>query len=169
VHVDGIGLTAPPQQRVWPAEELHAAIDAASMLNLPVYVTQVAVPGGPEEEAEQAEAVRHFYTAAFAHPRVAGITWWDLSDRFAAGAAPTGLLRADLTPKPAYEVLDRLINHLWRTNAAGKTGEDGRVAVRAFYGTYRITVHQGRRKATLNVHLEREGVNAFQVVLPPAK
>jgi GH35 family endo-1,4-beta-xylanase len=169
VRIDGVDLAAPQEERLWPADQLQAALDAASIPNLPVYVTEVAIPGGPEEEAEQAEAVRHFYTAAFAHPHVAGITWWDLSDRFAAGAAPTGLLRSDLTPKPAYEVLDRLINHLWRTHAAGKTGEDGRVAVRAFFGNYRITVRQGRRSATMDVHLGRDGPGDFQVVLPPAR
>jgi len=52
---------------------------------------------------------------------VASITWWDLSDRFAWQNAPAGLVRADLSPKPAYRVLDRLINHLWRTDAAGRT------------------------------------------------
>jgi endo-1,4-beta-xylanase len=112
--------------------------------------------------------VRHFYTAAFAYPKVESITWWDLSDRFALRNAPAGLLKADLSAKPAYKVLERLINHLWRTDAAGRTGPDGRIGVRAFFGTYRITVRQGARKATAEVHLGREGASAFEIVLPPA-
>jgi endo-1,4-beta-xylanase len=165
-RLDGVGLAAVQHEYPWSRSQLQSAVDTAAGANLPVYVTEVALPGGPDAEAEQAEAVRHFYTAAFAHPRVAGITWWDLSDRFAAGGAPAGLLRADLSPKPAYETLSRLINHLWRTDAAGKTGGDGRVALRAFFGTYRITVHQGRRKVTLEVHLGQDGPADFEVVLP---
>jgi GH35 family endo-1,4-beta-xylanase len=168
VRIDGVGLAAPQYDGVWPVNQVRKTIDAAAAAGLPVHVTQTAILGGPEDEAEQAEAVRHFYTAALAHPKVASITWWDLSDRFAARNAPAGLVRADLSAKPAYKVLERLINHLWRTDAAGRTGPDGRIGVRAFFGTYRITVRQGARKATAEVRLGREGPGAFEIVLAPA-
>jgi GH35 family endo-1,4-beta-xylanase len=167
-HLDGVGLAAPQYDGVWPVDLLRKNLDAAASAGLPVHVTQTAILGGPEDETEQAEAVRHFYTAVFAHPKVASITWWDLSDRFAYRGAPAGLVRADLSAKPAYRVLDRLINHLWRTDAAGRTGPDGRIGVRAFFGTYRITVRQAARKATAEVHLGHEGASAFEIVLPPA-
>jgi endo-1,4-beta-xylanase len=168
VRLDGIGLAAGQYDGAWPIDLVRKNLDAAASAGLPVHVTGVAVVGGPEDEAEQAEAVRHFYTAAFAYPKVESITWWDLSDRFALRNAPAGLLKADLSAKPAYKVLERLINHLWRTDAAGRTGPDGRIGVRAFFGTYRITVRQGARKATAEVHLGREGASAFEIVLPPA-
>ena len=148
VRLDGVGMAAPQYDGAWPVDLVRQTLDAAASSGLPVYVTQTAILGRLEDEAEQAEAVRHFYTAALAHPKVAGITWWDLSDRFAARNAPAGLVRADLTVKPAYKTLDRLINHLWRTDAAGHTGADGRIGVRAFFGTYKITVREGARKTT---------------------
>jgi hypothetical protein len=166
--LDGVGLAAPQYDGVWPANLVRKTLDAAAASGTPVHVTGTAILGGPEGEAEQAQAVRRFYTAAFAHPHVASITWWDLSDRFAWRNAPAGLVRADLSPKPAYRTLDRLINHLWRTDAAGRTGGDGRIAVRAFFGTYRITVSQGRRKVVAEVRLARDGPGEFEVVLPPA-
>jgi endo-1,4-beta-xylanase len=169
VRLDGLVLTVPPEERSWPVGQLYRDLDIISGARLPAHLSEVAVPGRSDDEAEQAETVRHLYTAAFANPRTTSITWWDLSDRFAAGAGPTGLVRADLSPKPAYETLDRLINHLWRTDAAGRTDDGGRIAVRAFFGQYRITVRQGQRRATLDVHLGRDGPNNFRVTLPPGR
>jgi endo-1,4-beta-xylanase len=133
-----------------------------------VHVSAITILGGPDQETEQAEAVRRFYTVAFAHPQVASISWWDLSDAFAWQNAPGGLLRADLSPKPAYETLDRLINHLWQTDAAGRTDEEGRIAVRAFFGSYRITARADRRSRTVDFHLGRDGPAEVDVVLPAA-
>ncbi|MBE3070297.1 MAG: hypothetical protein IMZ66_08680, partial [Planctomycetes bacterium] len=65
--------------------------------------------------------------------------------------------------------LDRLINHLWRTDAAGRTGEDGKVAVRAFFGRYRVTATQGKRKVVTELHIARDGPAEFDVILQPAK
>jgi len=40
--------------------------------------------------------------------------------------------------------------------------------VRGFFGTYRLTVRDGRRKAAADVRLSRDGPAEFEVVLPPA-
>ena len=169
VRLDAVSIAAHQHEGVWPLEVVRKTIDAAAAAGLPVHVSEVAILGGREDEAEQAEAVRHFYTAAFAHPKVAGITWWDLSDRFAWRSAPVGLLRADLALKPAYRVLDRLLNHVWLTDAAGRSSDNGKVAVRGFFGQYRITAHAGRRKASVDVYLRRDGPAEFEIVLPPGK
>jgi len=169
VVLDGIAVMAHQHKGDWPPEQVQQVLSDAAAAKLPVHVSEVTILGPPDGEAEQAEAVRQFYTAAFAHPSVVGITWWDLSDEFAWQNAPAGLLRADLSPKPAYAVLDQLINHLWRTDAAGHTGDDGQVAVRAFLGQYRITARSGNLKATVTAHLGRDGLAEVEVVLPPAK
>jgi hypothetical protein len=169
VRLDAVSIAAHQHEGAWPLEVVRKTIDAAAAAGLPVHVSEVAILGGREDEAEQAEAVRHFYTAAFAHPKVAGITWWDLSDRFAWRSAPVGLLRADLAPKPAYRVLDRLLNHVWLTDAAGRSSDNGKVTVRGFFGQYRITAHAGHRKATADVYLRRDGPAEFEIVLPPGK
>jgi hypothetical protein len=78
-------------------------------------------------------------------------------------------VRSDLSPKPAYEALDRLINRLWRTDAAGRTDEDGRVAARAFFGRYRITARADRRTAAAEVEFGPDGPRQVDLVLPPAR
>jgi GH35 family endo-1,4-beta-xylanase len=169
VRLDGVGVCAHQHEGLWTLEGVRQALDAAAAAGMPVHLSEVVIPGSADSEADQAEAVRHLYTAAFAHPSVASITWWDLSDRFAWRGAPGGLLRADLSPKPAYEALDRLVNHLWRTTAAGRTDEEGKVAVRAFLGEYRLTARLGRRQATVQVHLAPTGRSDFTVILPSAR
>jgi GH35 family endo-1,4-beta-xylanase len=169
VRLDGVGVCAHQHEGLWTLEGVRQALDAAAAAGMPVHLSEVIIPGSADSEADQAEAVRHLYTAAFAHPSVASISWWDLSDRFAWRGAPGGLLRADLSPKPAYEALDRLINHLWRTTAAGRTDEEGKVAVRAFLGEYRLTARLGRRQATVQVHLAPTGRSDFTVILPSAR
>jgi len=173
--VAGVGVLAHQHAGAWPVDLVRRTLDEAAAARtprgdagLPVHVSAITILGGPDQETEQAEAVRRFYTEAFARPEVASISWWDLSDAFAWQNAPGGLLRADLSPKPAYEALNRLINHLWRTDAAGRTGEDGRVAVRAFFGSYRITARADRRSRTVDFHLTREGPAEVDVVLPAA-
>ena len=166
---DGLGIQAHQHDGPWTLDMIRQTLDAAAGADLPVHVSEVTILGGPEDEPEQAEAVRHFYTAAFAHPKVASITWWDLSDQFAWRNAPAGLVRADLSPKPAYTVLDRLLNHLWRTDAAGRSGDDGKVTVRAFLGQYKITAQHGRRKATVEFRLGRDGPAEVEIVLAPGK
>jgi len=169
VRLDGLGVCSHQHEGVWTLQQVRQVLDAAAEGGVPVHLSEVVIPGSADSEADQAEAVRHLYTAAFAHPSVASITWWDLSDRFAWRGAPGGLLRADLSPKPAYEALDRLINHLWRTTAAGRTDEEGKVAVRAFLGEYRLTARLGRRTAAALVHLARDGRSDFTVVLPSGR
>jgi len=167
--LDGVAVMAHQHKGIWPPDVVQRTLNDAAAAQLPLHVSEVTILGAPDTEAEQAEAVRQFYTAAFAHPKVVGITWWDLSDEFAWQNAPAGLLRADLSPKPAYATLDHLINRLWRTDAAGHTGDDGQVAVRAFFGQYRITARYGNLKVTVAAHLARDGPAEVEVVLPPGK
>ncbi|MBI5878565.1 MAG: endo-1,4-beta-xylanase [Chloroflexi bacterium] len=66
---------------------------------------------GPWNETRQAEFSEGLYTLCAAQPNMSVITWWDFADRgvnrdIGARFIPHGgLLRRDLTPKPAYERL----------------------------------------------------------------
>ena len=166
VPLDGVGIEAHQHDGAWPIQLVRQTLDRVASAGVPVHVSAVTILGRPQDEPEQAEAVRRFYTAAFAHPKVASISWWDLSDRFAWRNAPAGLLRADLSPKSAYKVLERLVNHLWRTNTQARTDGQGQVTVRAFFGDYRITVRADRRSKTVQFHLGRDGPSEVKVILP---
>jgi GH35 family endo-1,4-beta-xylanase len=58
---------------------------------------------GPWTEAQQARWLREFYRIALAKPFVDTVTWRPFCDRDPYFLAHGGLLRADLSPKPAYE------------------------------------------------------------------
>jgi len=165
-RVDDVGLQAHQHEGPWPLEVFQQRIEQAATSGKPIQISEVTLLGAEEDEREQADAVRWLYTAAFAHPAVTSVIWWDLSDRFAWQQRPAGLCRADLSPKPAYRALDHLINHLWRTDVAGRTGPDGRMTVRAFFGRHRVTVRAEGRQTTLEVHLGKEGPAEIEVVLP---
>jgi hypothetical protein len=134
----GIVLEAWQADGAWPEEELDAHLARLGRYKVPVYISRLMIPGPANDEALQARQVEAFYRTALAHPSVAGIIWWDLSDRFARRGAPGGLLRKDLSPKPAYEALARLIRREWWTNAEGLTDDRGHFSFRGFFGRYRV-------------------------------
>ncbi len=112
------------------------------------------VDGGVWDEEKQAEFAEKFYRVCFGHPAVEAITWWDLSDA-ASWRAKGGLVDAEMRPKPAYHRLRRLIREEWITRTGGRTDEAGRLALRGFYGRYRVTVESGSRTATREMNLEK--------------
>ena len=94
-------------------------------------------PTTPEGEARQAKQVEEFYTVLFSHPAVQAITWWDFSDDHAWLGAPAGLVRKDMTPKPAYEALLKLVKGKWWTPPQELTTDSaGQVRFRGYLGDY---------------------------------
>ncbi len=162
---DAIGIQSHMHSGVWPLEKVWSVCEAFSRFGKPIHFTETTILSGPrrdgtdlngpaatdwnttpEGEAAQAASVTQFYTVLFSHPKVQAITWWDLSDKDAWGGAPAGLLRRDMTPKPAYTALMALIHGQWWTRAAGKSDIKGRFTRRVFYGDYTVSVtdHTGR-------------------------
>ena len=119
----------------------------------------------PEGEAWQRDEVVRIYTMLFSHPAVAAITWWDFSDQGAWMGAPAGLLRADQSPKPAYDALLKLIKQDWATHTTLTTDNDGLATLRAFRGDYRLTatLPDGTSK-TMTATL-RKGDNQFTLAV----
>jgi len=150
VRVDGIGIQFHTGRgglasgKSYPPKQLIAVYDRLGRLGLPLYITEITISGtGADGPAEQGEVVANLYRLWFSTPNMAGVTWWNLADGTAYGnenKSLGGLLDQDMNPKPAYQALDRLINHQWKTSTAGTTGADGRFRFRGFKGGYRITV-----------------------------
>jgi hypothetical protein len=94
----------------------------------------------------------------FAHPAVKGITWWDLCDQ-GSWLAGGGLLRKDLSPKPAFDSLRRLIHEEWRTKAEGRTDGSGEFTFRGFAGRYEVTATAGEKdaKGRLDLRIDPRG------------
>jgi len=91
-------------------------------------------------ETAQADYAEKFYRICFAHPAVVAITWWDFCD-VGAWQEGGGMLRKDLSPKPVYDALKKLIKSEWTTITDGKTNAEGTWQFRGFRGQYDVTVN----------------------------
>jgi len=150
VPFDGVGLQAhEPPGRAYPLQELTAALDRFAALGKRIHLTELAfqsdmtpVTGSPWlgrwSETVQADYVEMFYRVAFAHPAVDSIIWWVVvPDHWRPGAE---LLRPDLSPKPVFARLDRLLNTEWRTNLDMTTDSSGVATFEGFHGEYDVTI-----------------------------
>lgn len=128
-------------------------LDIYNAHNLPMHISEITVPSffvkNETNENIQAEIVETYYKTWFATKNMKSIVWWNLVDGYAAYAPlgscegenryGGGLLRFDMTEKPAYKVLDRLINHEWKTSFEAEIDSDG-LSFRGFYGEYEVVV-----------------------------
>lgn len=164
---DAIGLQSHQHGGAMPPEHIWAACERFAPFGVPLHWTENTIVSGPrvdgqwsgttpEGEALQADQVALFYTIAFSHPATEAITWWDLSDRYAWMEAPAGLLREDLSPKPAYDRLVSLIRGDWWTQKDLVTTEDGAAPFRGFHGDYLITVEAEGAQVTIETSLGPE-------------
>ena len=149
----------------WSLASIIETLDWYQRLGLPIHLTETTILSGkettnPEQEKLQAAYVERFYRVCFSHPAVKAITWWDFSDAGAWQGVAAGLVRKDMSPKPAYLVLDDLINKQWTTVSEGRTADDGTYAFRGFAGDYEVTVTlPSGETSTVRIHIpERETV-----------
>jgi GH35 family endo-1,4-beta-xylanase len=184
---DGIKLQSHLNEDVWSNQKLWWLLNTLSTFKPEVHLSEVSIfsgrpyttggvlledfsdpitawPTTTQGEAQQAIEVERFYKMAFSHPYIKSITWWDLSDLFAWGwsgdniSIARGLLRSDMTAKPAFDVLDNLINNEWWTTTSGVTDSSGEFTFRGFAGTYDITVSKaGYTTTTQSVTLTTSG------------
>jgi GH35 family endo-1,4-beta-xylanase len=158
VMPDVIGIQSHMHSGTWPMTELWSVAEKFGSFGKPVHFTETTILSGPNhshnmdapdetdwlttDEGEQTQAayVAQFYSVLFSHPALRAITWWDFTDKNCWMGAPGGLLRKDMSGKPAYDVLLKLIRHDWWTNASGSTSTDGLWTQHAFYGDYNVTV-----------------------------
>lgn len=151
IRVDGMGIQFHVYNRPsmmagtgYPPKELFSVYNQLSTMNLPLYITEITIPGKDENgDEEQGKIVANLYKLWFSTPKMAGITWWNLGDGTAyeeENKAKGGLLNEEMNPKPAYKALDQLINHEWKTNIKLHSSENGTVAFRGFHGKYLVQV-----------------------------
>ncbi len=152
---DAIGIQSHMHGGPWSIEQTWEVCERFSRFGVPLHFTETTILSGPrpprggprrppastpEGEGRQAEEVTRFYTVLFSHPAVEAITWWDFSDFRSWQGAPAGLLRRDMSPKPAYEALYELIKGRWWTQLECRTDPQGAAKFRGFLGDYRVVV-----------------------------
>lgn len=155
---DVIGIQSHMHGRYWGAERAWRVCDQFAKFGKPLHFTETTVVSGPrtkdgwlttaQGEKQQAEQVSEFYRVLFSHPAVEAITWWDFTDQGAWQRAPAGLVRADMTPKPAYEELRRLVKGKWWTQTETEVASGGKTRFCGFFGEYKVTARIGNRDVT---------------------
>ena len=177
VPFDGIGIQAhEPRTMRFPLERVKRTLEKYATLGKSLNITEFTPASSGEpitgshvkgvwDEAAQADYAVKFYRVCFAHPKMVALTWWDLCDTH-SWLKGGGMLRSDLTPKPVYTALQKLIREQWHTRRAGVTDQAGAFPIRGFYGRYEAQVEDGTRKTTATFHLDRDGQKAIVLRLP---
>jgi endo-1,4-beta-xylanase len=173
IRIDAIGLQTHMHQGYRGEEYMQRMLDRFARYGLPLHMTESTLvsghlmpadikdlndyripewPSTPEGEARQADEIVRHYRSLVAHPAVQAINYWGLTDDGAWLGAPVGLVRADGSRKPAYDALEGLIKgEWWMPPTEMRTGPDGTVVVRGFFGDYTVSVPD---QATISVRID---------------
>ena len=157
----------------------HSLFDSYTKLIPHLTISEITIPSyswEEEDEAFQADVIENLYTTWFAYPAIDQVIYWNLVDGYGFGAEPGemekgenyyhgGLLRFDLSPKPAYERLCHLFRERWHTEEELVTDENGRISLRGFWGDYNLTLSGEGRCASAELSLSKNKENEFRVVL----
>jgi hypothetical protein len=99
-------------------------------------------------EREVGQRLVNLYTLCFSYPCVRGIVWTGFTDS-EPDVLGNGLLKVDLAPKTAFQMLRKLVGMVWNTHAAGQSGAAGRFQFRGFFGDYRVAVTAAKTPAQI--------------------
>ncbi|MTK03052.1 endo-1,4-beta-xylanase [Micromonospora sp. CP22] len=172
VRIDAIGLQTHMHQGYRGEEYMQRTLDRFARYGLPLHLTETTLvsghlmpseiedlndyqiphwPSTPEGEARQAEEIERHYRSLVAHPSVQAINYWGITDHGAWLGAPAGLVRADGSPKPAYEALKALVKgEWWLSPTELPTDADGTVTVEGFLGDYTVSVGDRTARFTID-------------------
>ena len=155
---------------------LYRHMDLYSNFGKPLQITEVTVPAyswNSEDEEIQAQIIEKLYSIWFSHPNVEQIIYWNLVDGYAHLWDPDpekikasqgdmtlgenyyhgGLLRFDLSPKPAYFKIKELIQKHWHTETEVVSNENGEFSFRGFYGKYDLEFTVDEKSVTKEFNL----------------
>lgn len=160
IAIDAIGLQTHMHQGYRGEEQITRILDRFARFGLPLQLTETTLvsgdlmppdivdlndhvvdewPSTPEGEARQADEIARHYRTVFGHPATESLTYWGMTDAGAWLGAPAGLLRADGSPKPAYDAVRALVRGEWATPPQhAVTDADGMLVVEGFTGRYRL-------------------------------
>ena len=193
-HLDSIGMQfhnffAQDKEAMRTAERynpvhLYNVLDNYAKLGKRIQITEMTIPSyswQTEDEEIQAEILYNVYRVFFSHPCMEAIIYWNLVDGY--GYSKTnegrgsigdmtsgenvyygGLLRFDMTEKPAYKMIDQLFNKEWHTELEAYVN-DGELSFRGFYGDYELTFEEKGKTVTKTVSASRDGFNKFSIEL----
>ena len=144
---------------------LYDVMDRFADFGKPLQVTEITIPAysqKAEDEELQAEIIKKLYSIWFSHPNMEAAIYWNLVDGYAYGTRQGdmtagenyyhgALIGFDMKPKPAYEMLDQLINKQWRSNL--ELDGQGEVSFKGFYGDYEAEVTVDGKTFPIRFHI----------------
>jgi hypothetical protein len=163
-------------------------MDLFSNFGKPLQITEVTVPAyswESEDEEFQAKLIEHLYSIWFSHPKVEQIIYWNLVDGYAHLWDPDpekikasqgnmsigenyyygGLLRFDLSPKPAYLKIKELTQKVWLTEEELVCDENGNTSFRGFFGKYQADITIGDVTVTKEFNLDKNALSSIDITL----
>jgi hypothetical protein len=143
--VDGVVLNARLTQPYTAPQAMDERLGVVGreLGGMPVYIASLELDVAREQA--QAHMLRDLLISFFSQSHVTGVSLADIWE--AETAKPSAALyRADLSPKPSGLMLEKLLNETWRTDANLTTAQRGIAWVRAYHGTYDVTVQVGKQK-----------------------
>lgn len=135
--VQAFGIQGHVGTEPWNIQQYQNMMNSFANTGVDLAVTEYDT----EISNEQTDAnfLRDFMLATFAHPRMKEFLVWGFWDSVHwKGRAP--FFRADWTEKPALVVYRDLVFNQWWSNVTGRTDQDGFYSHRVFQGEYDIHV-----------------------------
>lgn len=157
---------------------LYKVMDMYKDMGMNMQVTEVTVPAysnDPADEELQADIIEKLYSIWFSHPNMEQIIYWNLVDGYAA-FAPLGdmtagenyyyggLVRHDMTPKPALKRIQHLFKEKWITNTSFSV-KDGFGSFKGFYGKYKLNIKVGDKEYEREIDLSKKSSVEFDITL----
>nr|WMX25221.1 endo-1,4-beta-xylanase [uncultured bacterium] len=179
-RIDAIGIQAHSFSRSYREREemfdvrynpieMYRVMDTYAQVGLPIQITEVTIPAFsnlPEDEEIQADILENMYRLWFSHPNVEQIIYWNLVDGYAHRAEPGdmtagenyhrgGLIRFDMTPKPAYYRVKDLFEKEWHTECDALHAYDGNYQFKGFLGDYDAEIVYDGKAVTVPFKVEK--------------
>lgn len=182
IKIDALGLQSHMHQGYWGAEKVHNTLERFSRFGLPLHFTEITLVSGelmpaeivdlndhqveewptkPEAEIRQAKEAAELYQILFEHPAVEAITYWEVRDGGWLNA-PSGLIRKDLSNKPAYDALMDLVkNQWWLSPTKMVTDSEGKLQLNGYLGDYSVSWKDKRTSFSLDT----KNVSAVEIMI----
>lgn len=158
---------------------IYGTLDLYSQLGKEIQITEITIPSyswNEDDEETQAQIIKNLYSMWFSHDAVNGAIYWNLADGYAAFAPlgdmtqgenyyHGGLLRHDMTPKRAFNVLKDLFTKEWITNTQTQTDDYGNASFKGFYGDYDVEIITNGKKYNKTLKLYKKERKEFTINL----
>lgn len=158
---------------------VYDVLDTFGRLRKDIQLSEITIASYSHEEedmAVQAELLTNMYKIWFSHPNVSSIIYWNMADGYTynpngpgmldmssgENVYAGGLLKPDLTEKPAFTALKKLIHEEWHTEGDFKTiPGTNNATFRGFKGMYDLTFTHNGKRYTKQFHLIDTDFNDF--------